>query len=293
VRWSRSDDVPSRDRAAWRAHLAAIHPDADPAEADWWETDWPDGTPPAVGFLIPRGFEAYARILHPAADAEGRDVRWAEVAEACGTTLHPQVQWWRLVGHRDLDGRGVDLDPDRWSGHEPDVGCLPRPELEALADVLGRHTGTPERTVVAFWVGYGTWPESWFHLPTTRRPGRESYLFERPLAAVPTLCAEAPAVAYALGTPTGAAIGFTEDGTSWVPTPDEQFATFAAHQWQSPSAWWPADHAWATSNDTDLDSTLVGGSRTLVDDLLADDRLEVLPWPVDGSMWADADTINS
>ena len=37
-----------------------------------------------------------------------------------------------------------------------------------------------------------------------------------------------------------------------------------------------ADHAWATSNDTDLDSTLVGGSRALVDELLADDRLEVL-----------------
>ena len=55
---------------------------------------------------------------------------------------------------------------------------------------------------------------------------------------------------------------------------------------------WPADHAWATSNDTDLDSTLVGGSRALVDELLADDRLEVLPWPVDGSLWSDADDVN-
>ena len=47
-----------------------------------------------------------------------------------------------------------------------------------------------------------------------------------------------------------------------------------------------------TANDTDLDSTLVGGTRALVDDLLADDRLEVLPWPVDGSLWAGADSIN-
>ena len=50
--------------------------------------------------------------------------------------------------------------------------------------------------------------------------------------------------------------------------------------------------SWATSNDTDLDSTLVGGTRALVDDLLADDRLEVLAWPVDGSLWAGADSIN-
>ena len=68
--------------------------------------------------------------------------------------------------------------------------------------------------------------------------------------------------------------------------------SFGASEWLSPTAWWPTDHAWATSTNTDLDSTLVGGTRALVDDLLADDRLEVLPWPVDGSLWSDADTIN-
>lgn len=77
------------------------------------------------------------------------------------------------------------------------------------------------------------------------------------------------------------------------PTPDEHLATWALGEWQSPSEWWPADRAWATSNDTDLDSTLVGGSRALVDDLLADERLEALPWPVDGSLWSDADTVNA
>ena len=37
---------------------------------------------------------------------------------------------------------------------------------------------------------------------------------------------------------------------------------------------------------------LVGGSRALIDELLARDRLEVLPWPVDGSLWAHADSLN-
>ena len=279
---------------SWREHLAAIRPDADLTEAEWWDTTWPDGprNPAAVGFLVPAGFEAYARVLHPATDEDGRDVRWAEVAEACGTTLHPQAQWWRLAGHRDLDARGVGPEPERWSGHEPEVGRLPRPALEALAESLARHTTASGRTFVAFWVGYGTWPQRWFELPTTRRPVRESYLFERPLGDVVTLCAEAPAVAYALGTPSGTAVAVSGDGSSWVPTPDEQFEAFAPHAWQSPSAMWPADHAWATSNDTDLDSTLVGGSRALVDELLADDRLEVLRWPVDGSLWSDADDAN-
>ena len=293
MRGSRRDKVPSRDLAAWRAHLSAIRPDADPYEADWWDTTWESGTPAAVGFLIPRGFEAYARVLHPARDREWHGVRWAAVAAESGTTLHPEAQWHRLAGGRDLDPRGAGPDPVLWPGHEPLVGTLERPLFEALADVLARHAATPNRTFVAYWVGYGVWPRLWHDLPTTRRPVRESYLFERPLADVVTLSAEAPAVAYALGTPTGTATWFSSDGSIRTPTPDEQFETWAPHQWQSPSAWWPADHTWATSTDCDLDSTLVGGTRALVDDLLADEHLEVLPWPVDGSLWADADTVNA
>lgn len=292
MRWSRRDEVPSPDRAEWRAHLASIRPDADVAEADWWETDWPGGTPPAVGFLIPRGFEACARVLHPAHDRGRAAVTWATVAEEAGTTLHPQAQWHRVAGNREYDPRGRGREPVGWSGNEPMVGTLEPPLFEALAEVLASHTATPDRTFVALWVGHGLWPHAWDDAPTTHAPGRESYLFERPLGEVATLCAEAPAVAYALGTPAGTGVWFMSDGTTRTPTPDEQFEAFAAHQWQSPSAWWPADHAWATSNDTDLDSTLVGGSRALVDDLLADVRLEVLPWPVDGSLWSGADTVN-
>ena len=281
------------DVGGLRAHLAAIRPDADLTEADWWETSWPDdvATPPAVGFLVPRGFEAYARILHPA-EQDGHDVRWAEVADACGTTLHPEAQWHRLAGGRDLDPRGRAAEPVRWSGNDPHVGLLGRPQVEALADVLARHTASAGHTVVAFWVGYGLWPHAWHDLPTTPRPVRESYLFRRPLRDVEALCAEAPAVAYALGE-TRDTRTWGSDGSVAAPSADELLATWGSQMWQSPSAWWPADHAWVTSNDTDLDSTLVGGTRALVDDLLADARLEVLPWHTDGSLWSGADTLNS
>lgn len=273
---------------AWRAHLASIRPDADPAEADWWDTSWAGDTPAALGFLIPRGFEAYARVLHPASDADGDDVRWAEVAQRCATTLHPQAQWRRLAGHRDLDPHGLGEEPVRWTGRDPDRGCLGKPLFGALCDVLGRHTATPQRTIVAFWVGYGVWPHAWSSPPTS-----QWHLFERALPDVPTLCREAPAVRWAMEAGSQTVLSVRSDGMDAErPSEDELFEMWAPHEWQSPSAWWPADHAWATSNDTDLDSTLVGGSRALVDDLLADDRLEVLPWPTDGSLWAGADDVN-
>ncbi len=177
-----------------------------------------------------------------------------------------------------------------WQGDTLE-GLLPRSEVEALVEVLGRHTSTPGRSIVAFWVGYGLWPHAWRDLPTSPGPVRESHLFERALADVPTLCAEAPAVHCALGE-TGGMLSWRSGDAVTAPTADELFTSLAPHQWQSPSAWWPADRAWATSNDTDLDSTLVGGSRALVDDLLADVRLEVLRWPVDGSQWSGADTVN-
>ena len=173
----------------------------------------------------------------------------------CGTTLHPQAQWERLAFHGDLDPRGEGPEPVRWTGREPDKGSLDRDPFEALAHVLARHTTTPARTYVAFWVGYGFWPQEWRQGPSTRRLASESFLFQRALADVPTLCSE-------------------------------------TSPWWSPSAWWPADHAWATSSDTDLDSTLVGGTRALVDELLASDLLEVMPWSTDGSLWSDADTVN-
>lgn len=275
---------------SWREHLAAIRPDADVAEADWWQTSWATGTPPAVGFLIPDGFEAYARVLHPA-ERRSRDeqVGWATVAAENGTTLHPQAQFAALARREAPYDRGGAEDSRGWPHLNPAVGTLPRHELEALAKVLAEHTSTSGDSFVAFWVGYGLWPGAWDSVPNVRLV-REEHLFSRPVAEVSTLCAEAPAVAYALGTPPGVTMSL--DGGP-PPTVDDQFAIWAPHQWQSPTAWWPADHAWATSNDTDLDSTLVGGSHALIDDLLADERLEVLPWPEDGSLWADADTINA
>jgi hypothetical protein len=44
---------------------------------------------------------------------------------------------------------------------------------------------------------------------------------------------------------------------------------------QSPRFFWPADHAWRAATEP-IDSTLIGGSRELVDELCASTALEVL-----------------
>lgn len=46
---------------------------------------------------------------------------------------------------------------------------------------------------------------------------------------------------------------------------------------QSPSLFWPADHAWCVATEVDFDSTVVGGSRALITQMVAATELEALP----------------
>ena len=48
---------------------------------------------------------------------------------------------------------------------------------------------------------------------------------------------------------------------------------------QSPSIFWPADHAWCVSTEIDYDSTLVGGTSELIAEILNAPGLEA--WPID------------
>jgi hypothetical protein len=46
---------------------------------------------------------------------------------------------------------------------------------------------------------------------------------------------------------------------------------------QRASLWWPDDRAWCVATEVDLDSTLIGGSRACVADVLAEPAVEVMP----------------
>jgi len=99
--------------------------------------------------VIPRGYEAYARLFHPAWLAgEERELIWAEAAARAGTRPHARMQWHAVsrAGDPDIGWRG--LVP-------PEAGRMPVWMLETLAGLLERHTRTPERCYFAVWDGWG------------------------------------------------------------------------------------------------------------------------------------------
>jgi hypothetical protein len=67
------------------------------------------------------------------------------------------------------------------------------------------------------------------------------------------------------------------------------------HDWfslQSPNRFWPADLAWCVATEIDFDSTLIGGSAQLIEQVLAEPALDAWPVNPDDSLAADGDHIN-
>jgi hypothetical protein len=246
-----------------------LSPAADPTPADWVVAGvGPFGA--GVGALVPRGFEAYARVLHPAESASGEPVRWSTVAEWSGRTIHPRVQFTAIA----RGGRGAAP----WT-EPPQAGCLPLVLLRDLCELLGRHTSVPQRCWFCLWTGYGLFDEphsaavfiappksaehsaARLHRPLPKPhglpvllPEREYHLFQGPLTAA------------------------TEMGDRFGP--------------QSPNLFWPDDRAWLVASEIDLDSTFVGGSASLIGELLGDPRFEALPADLADPVWITSDDIN-
>jgi hypothetical protein len=97
----------------------------------------------AVGCLVPEGFEAYARVLHPAwGDTEHgpEPVRWSVIASWTGSTVHPLMQFHRIAKLPAYPG----LRAPTW-GSVPFEGSLPAAEGERLVASLRAFTATPDR----------------------------------------------------------------------------------------------------------------------------------------------------
>jgi hypothetical protein len=136
-----------------------------------------DGSEPQrVGDLVPTGYPAYARVLHPVLGGADEET-WADVAELRGCELGPWTAW------SDLAGPGTG---------EPTVGSLSPEHLAALCDVLAEHTVTPGECTFAL-------DPSWPAVPASGRTGtlvlggRGHVLVGGPLSsAVPLSFSDAP-----------------------------------------------------------------------------------------------------
>lgn len=221
--------VPSLSELSWSddlAESARIIEGLDPTRAS------------VATHFVPSGFDAYARVLHPVEDDDGRVVRWREVAAWSGLRLHPYARFHSIA----LPPEPVDAPPP-WAGEGPRCGDLFPSDAARLIDHLRRSTGTPESCWFCLWEGYGWYddviPRAVKAGPRVRLPQRDCYLYRGPLEA--------------------ALIG----------NPGEP----ANH---SPCLWWPDDHAWCVASDVDLSWTYVGGTDALIKALVTDPTLEVL-----------------
>lgn len=271
-----------------------------------------------VGGVVPRGFEAYVRILHPITAYRGDETaqwRWADLAERTGTVMHPLVQSRRMFGAEPSE---LSFD-DGWSPSPPDEGFFDPELLAALAVRLGK---SGDAVTLGVWDGWGElhpastgwliwipldedqpWWRRWYHratLPITRRR-RERELRAEQVASVD------PAIRRAVERTDGDAgplllhlpsRDYVLLTASLSELADPAWPRSAGIGWHGsfsgpmPSLIWPDDHAWCIATEIDFDSTLVGGSRELVDAILADDTFEAFEVGPDDDLTWDGDTVN-
>lgn len=228
-----------------------IRPCVDTAEMSWIA---PALRPFAegVGSFVPPVFEAYARVLHPAAGPYGQPIRWAEVAAWSGGAIHALVQWVPMARPRQPASSAQPFLA------APADGRLAPDTLAELCDLLASHTAAPERCYFGVWEGYG-WvgPGARFaaHLDL---PERTQHMFRGSLSRVQEI-----------GSQVG---GFFRQ--------------------ESPSLMFPADRSWFVATEVDFDSTYLGGSQELVDAVVADQRLEAWPVSATDPTDAGSDPIN-
>lgn len=249
-----------------------------------------------VSGQVPGGFAAYARIFHPAVGLDGQPVRWSKIAGGRGTTMHPLAQFAALSG---IGEDGVPLAEDSWEGEAPGWDGLGARELAAVAPLLAAHTGTPGEIHLALWNGlafiHGGDQVEVLIEDDPALGERENQERAAKLAAA----AKAPAFSDEVRNAPLLQIGsgyrsfyvFRGDADDlasplWA-------RTSTGEQRQSPNLAWPKDRAWVLSTELYEDSTIVGGSRELIDALLACPGIEALEVQAGSRLDAAGDTLNA
>ena len=234
----------------------------DTSEAQWF-VEGLDRSCKTVGGLVPVGYEAYARILHPAWRVRREDdrlvrspVRWAEVATLRGTVAHRLMQWPQVWALPFFDDAVIAACADAGLApiECPDEGRLPPQVAGPLNEVLAAYTGAPASCWFGVWIGFG-W-EYKDGIPATRRLStgyREWDLFRAPLDAL-TL----------------------------------NFFITREEFYQSANVAWADDRSWCLATDIDMKSTYVGGTKALIDAILRHEALEAYVANADDPVWEDA-----
>lgn len=222
----------------------------DCSAARWLASALADFGSGTIVSVVPDAFDDYVRILHPGrifngSNPEGKRVSWGEIARAEGREVSANAQWHASEGAVDSQSAiGAN-----WGGSGPEIG-LGKEILGRLCRVLANNTAEVERCYFGIWTGWGAedYAALWqavgaksgtgipqFGLP--RYAGRDYLLLCGPLKS---------------------AVELIEKGLIHT----------------SPNYIWPSDRSWCVVTDIDLDSTLVGGSDSLIEEIITEDKIE-------------------
>ena len=217
--------------------------------------------------MVGAGFEAYARLFHT---PTGNSLRtWAEVARANGRTMHPSAEWEQISAPGPY--RREDWGRSRGGQDAPDIGEMDARTLQALCDVLARHTSSPHQCYFALWEGRGS----------LHGPSASVYAYKMGSGPPPLVPGPAPEE-WQLDL-SGPRFPMPARNEFYL-FEGEVHAALRIGRWENerwffaipPQFIWPADHAWCVATEIDYDSTFIGGTQALVEELCASTEIEVL-----------------
>lgn len=186
--------------------------------------------------VVPTGFEAYTRILHPAygPGPDAIPIRWSEAAAWAGCIVHAEMQWEPLTEPIPA----IDMAPP-WD-QEPHIGWCPPEVTTPLIEHLAGFTSTPDSVWFGMWVGFTDVMAVMKTAPRFELPHREYILLNGPVTAAAQI----------------------------ITSP------YTIHT--GPSLWWPQDRAWFVATEVDFRWTYVGGTEACIRSIEGDSRLEAL-----------------
>ncbi|MGB3414476.1 MAG: hypothetical protein WBA28_07130 [Microbacteriaceae bacterium] len=297
------------DEASWTS-LYHVIPDGYPAYARIFH---PASRTKLLGELTWQQLDAdtQAGIYHYPIETVDEAIRWSEIANVFGTVMHPGAQSYRLM-RLDVPDNQSAYDAEGWRYEQPRQGSLDAAQLHTLAQVLSEHTAASEPIITAIWEGWGGLTSSsgsasfgWYSGPfgkiqgwairqkqriAARLPHRQakpgSGLLDVEAASGPRL--ELPNRNYVLFA-TELAL-FVDD--SWIGRAPWLRGN-EIHDPQTPSLIWPENADWVLATEIDFDSTLVAGSRELIDAILQHPELEALEISINQDLTYGGDTINA
>jgi len=210
--------------------------------ADWIESRLhPFGID--VGWVIPEGFAAYARVFHPTyrrtSAGEVLPVRWGDIAAANNRTIAAEMQRLDISNEPACFSASGD---ELWN-EQPQSGNLPRDIAVRLAAILPSYTRTPESCWFAVWEGFADLDQ---RIRDGRGamlsvPGRELFLLHGAVEEVLTNLSD------------------------------------MGPRYRSPNLWWPDDRAWCVGTEIDFNWSYIGGSSACIEQILSDSELEAIP----------------